>query len=217
MAAAVPRGGKQVHLGVAPPEEAALSIAQESAAQMAAPPFASSSRERKVKSEEQPPDMPAGARVKVEELPPMPAGAGDMLHDERPVLLEPVPPLAPEPPRKPPPSADPAHLVVYEAYVAIYDAVALKRGRVQSLNAKRRKRHNEILFNLGQTSNIRIDEPGAKAAKLYHSQSHWLNSDGPGSRVKVEELPPMPAGAHVKVEELPPMPPDARIRIEHAS
>ena len=162
----------------------------------------------------------------------MPAGAGDMLHDKHPALvLEPVPPLAPEPPQRPPPSADPAHLAVYKAYMAIYDAVALERGRVQSLNAKRRKRHNEILFKRGQTSNnIRIDEPGNKAAKLQavlgtasqpcrHSEtaSHLLNSDGPGSRVKVEELPPMPAGAHVKVEELPPMPPDARTRIEHAS
>ena len=66
------RGGKSVTLGFfATAEEAALIIARDSAAQAAAPPPPpASSRKRKVKSEEQPPDMPAGARVKCEEQPP---------------------------------------------------------------------------------------------------------------------------------------------------
>ena len=66
------RGGKNVHLGrLATAEEAALHVARASAAQPAASqPPAASSRKRKVKSEEQPPDMPAGARVKLEEQPP---------------------------------------------------------------------------------------------------------------------------------------------------
>jgi len=72
------RGGKAVSLGYfATAEEAALVFARVSAAQPAAPqPPSSSSRKRKVKSEEQPPDMPAGARVKLEEQPPpMPSDA----------------------------------------------------------------------------------------------------------------------------------------------
>jgi len=67
-------GGKLVYLGCfATPEEAALHVARTSAAQAAAPqpPPASSRKRKKVKSEELPPDMPAGARVKLEELPPM--------------------------------------------------------------------------------------------------------------------------------------------------
>jgi len=72
----VKRGGKTATLGsFATAEEAALVVARELAAQTlaqaAAPqPPATSSRKRKVKSEEQPPDMPAGARVKLEEQPP---------------------------------------------------------------------------------------------------------------------------------------------------
>ena len=68
----VKRGRKQMHLGVfATAEEAALHVARDSVAQAVAPqPTATSSRKRKVKSEEQPPDMPAGARVKLEEQPP---------------------------------------------------------------------------------------------------------------------------------------------------
>ena len=71
------RGGKKVTLGnFATAEEASLHIARASAAQATAPqPPAASSRKRKVKSEEQPPDMPVGARVKLEELPPMPPDA----------------------------------------------------------------------------------------------------------------------------------------------
>ena len=76
--AQVRRGGKTVTLGqFATAEEAALVVARDSAAQ-AAPqqPSAAASRKRKVKSEEQPPDMPAGARVKLEEQPPpMPSDA----------------------------------------------------------------------------------------------------------------------------------------------
>ena len=62
------RGGKEVHLGMyATPEEAALSYARTSEAQAAAPqPPATSSRKRKVRSEEQPPDMPAGVVVILE-------------------------------------------------------------------------------------------------------------------------------------------------------
>ena len=84
--AQVKRGGKSVTLGnFATAEEAALVVARDAAAQLPAqatapqPPSTSSmtsSRKRKVKSEEQPPDMPAGARVKVEEQPPpMPSDA----------------------------------------------------------------------------------------------------------------------------------------------
>ena len=75
--AQVRRGGKKVHLGCfATPEEAALCYARTPEAQAAGPqPTATSSKKRKVKSEEQPPDMPAGARVKLEELPPMPPDA----------------------------------------------------------------------------------------------------------------------------------------------
>jgi len=70
--AKVKRGGKTVALGsFATAEEAALVVARDAAAHVAAPqPPATSSRKRTVKSEEQPPDMPAGARVKREELPP---------------------------------------------------------------------------------------------------------------------------------------------------
>jgi len=70
--AQVRRGGEKVTLGTfATVEEAALVLARASAVQEAAPPPpAASSRKRKVKSEEQPPDMPAGARVKLEEQPP---------------------------------------------------------------------------------------------------------------------------------------------------
>ena len=66
------RGGEKVNLGgFATAEEAALAFARDSAAQAAASqPPATASRKRKVKSEEQPPDMPAGARVKLEEQPP---------------------------------------------------------------------------------------------------------------------------------------------------
>jgi len=65
------RGGN-VSLGCfATAEEAALVFARDAAAQAAPPqPSAAASRKRKVKSEEQPPDMPAGARVKLEEQPP---------------------------------------------------------------------------------------------------------------------------------------------------
>ena len=64
------RGGKDVTLGsFATAEEAALVFARDAAAAAPQPP-AASSRKRKVKSEEQPPDMPAGARVKLEEQPP---------------------------------------------------------------------------------------------------------------------------------------------------
>ena len=102
-----------------------------------------------------------------------------------PVLnLEPVPSLAPEPPRRPPASAHPAHLAVYEAYVAIYDAVALERNRVQCLNANRRKRHNAILMKLGQTSNSIM--PAGVRIKL---------------EPEIEEQPP-------------PMPPDAWVKLE---
>ena len=68
----VKRGGKTRFLGYfATAEEAALAVARASAAQTApAQPPAAASRKRKVKSEEQPPDMPAGARVKLEEQPP---------------------------------------------------------------------------------------------------------------------------------------------------
>jgi len=75
--AQVRRGGTTEALGTfATAEEAALVVARELAAQppaqAAAPqPPSSSSRKRKVyKSEEQPPEMPAGARVKLEEQPP---------------------------------------------------------------------------------------------------------------------------------------------------
>ena len=75
--AEVKRGGKNVTLGsFATAEEAALSYARTPEAQAAAAappapqPTATSARKRKVKSEEQPPDMPAGARVKLEEQPP---------------------------------------------------------------------------------------------------------------------------------------------------
>ena len=62
-----------------------LSAVQTAATQ----PPASSLRKRKIKSEEQPPDMPAGARVKVEEQPPdMPAGAR--------VKVEELPPMPPD-------------------------------------------------------------------------------------------------------------------------
>ena len=59
------RGGKKVTIGYfATPEEAALHVARASAAQVASPqPPATSSRKRKVKSEEQPPDMPADDEV----------------------------------------------------------------------------------------------------------------------------------------------------------
>ena len=76
--AQVRRGGKQLTLGsCATAEEAALVFARDAAAQAAAPqPPAAASRKRKVKSEEQPPDMPAGTRVKLEEqTPPMPKDA----------------------------------------------------------------------------------------------------------------------------------------------
>ena len=71
-------GGKKVNLGrFATAEEAALVFARDAAAQAAVPlPPAATLRKRKVKSEEQPPDMPAGARVKLEEQPPpMPSDA----------------------------------------------------------------------------------------------------------------------------------------------
>jgi len=70
--AQVRRGGENARLGhFATAEEAALIVARASVAQAAPPqPPAASSRKRKVKSEEQPPDMPAGARVKLEEQPP---------------------------------------------------------------------------------------------------------------------------------------------------
>jgi len=66
------RGGKTICLGFfATSEEAALAVARSPEAQAAPPQLpSSSSRKRKVKSEEQPPDMPAGARVKLEEQPP---------------------------------------------------------------------------------------------------------------------------------------------------
>jgi len=66
------RGGKSVTLGhFATAEEAALVFTRTPEAQAAPPqPSAATSRKRKVKSEEQPPDMPAGARVKLEEEPP---------------------------------------------------------------------------------------------------------------------------------------------------
>jgi len=76
--AQVKRGGKQVVLGYfATAEEAALVVARDAVAHASAPqPPATSSRKRKVKSEEQPPDMPAGTRVKLEEQPPpMPTDA----------------------------------------------------------------------------------------------------------------------------------------------
>ena len=75
--AQVRRGGEKAHLGYfATPEEAALCVAHTPEAQAAVEqPTATSSKKRKVKSEEQPPDMPAGARVKLEELPPMPPDA----------------------------------------------------------------------------------------------------------------------------------------------
>jgi len=80
--AKVKRGGKSVTLGnFATAEEAALVVARDAAAQLPAQatapqPPSTSSRKRKVKSEEQPPDMPAGARVKLEEQPPpMPSDA----------------------------------------------------------------------------------------------------------------------------------------------
>ena len=58
-------GAKQVTLGYYPtPEEAALNVARSSAAQPAAPQLPStSSRKRKVRSEEQSPDMPADVVV----------------------------------------------------------------------------------------------------------------------------------------------------------
>jgi len=61
----VRRGGKHVYLGnFATPEEAALHVARDSAAQAAAPqPPAASSRKRKVSSEEQPPDVSADVVV----------------------------------------------------------------------------------------------------------------------------------------------------------
>ena len=65
MATVRQRGGKQVTLGYYPtPEEAALHVARSSTAQAAAPQLpATSSRKRKVRSEEQPPDMPADVVV----------------------------------------------------------------------------------------------------------------------------------------------------------
>ena len=76
--AKVKRGGKTATLGYfATAEEAALVFARDAAAQ-AAPqqPSAATSRKRKVKSEEQPPEMPSGARIKLEEQPPpMPTDA----------------------------------------------------------------------------------------------------------------------------------------------
>jgi len=71
------RGGKDVMLGYfATAEEAALVFARDAEAHAAPQPPATSLRKRKVKSEEQPPDMPAGARVKLEEQPPpMPSDA----------------------------------------------------------------------------------------------------------------------------------------------
>jgi len=67
-ATAEERGSKFVHLGYfATAEEAALCYARASAAQTAAPqPPATSSRKRKVRSEEQPPDMPADLVVILE-------------------------------------------------------------------------------------------------------------------------------------------------------
>ena len=61
-------GGKAVYLGIfATAEEAALHVARASAAQAAAPqPPATSSRKRKVRSKEQPPDMPADVVVILE-------------------------------------------------------------------------------------------------------------------------------------------------------
>ena len=73
--AKVTRGGEKVTLGsFATAEEAALVVARDSGVQAAAPqPPAADWKKRKFKSEEQPPDMPAGARVKLEEeLPLMP-------------------------------------------------------------------------------------------------------------------------------------------------
>ena len=63
--AQVHRGGKQLTLGYfATAEEAALHVARASAAQAAAPQTpATPSRKRKVRSEEQPPDMPANVVV----------------------------------------------------------------------------------------------------------------------------------------------------------
>jgi len=75
-AAKLRRGGKMMGLGsFATAEEAALVVARKLAvqppAQPAAPqPPAAASKKRKVKSEEQPPEMPVGARVKLEEQPP---------------------------------------------------------------------------------------------------------------------------------------------------
>jgi len=79
------RCGKKVNFGYyATAEEAALVFARDSAAQAAPPqPSAATRRKRKVKSEEQPPDMPAGARVKLEEEPPpMPNDARVKLESE---------------------------------------------------------------------------------------------------------------------------------------
>jgi len=77
--AKVQRGRRTVALGYfATAEEAALAVARDSGAQAAAPqPLVFTSLgKRKVKSEEQPPDMPAGTRVKLEEEPPpMPSDA----------------------------------------------------------------------------------------------------------------------------------------------
>ena len=67
-AAQVKRGDKLAYLGLfATPEEAALHVARDSAAQAASPqPPVATSRKRKVKSEEQPPDMPADVVVILE-------------------------------------------------------------------------------------------------------------------------------------------------------
>ena len=76
--AQVKRGGKQLALGrFGTAEEAALILARYAGAQTAPQPSATRSRKRKAKSEEQPPDMPAGVRVKLEleQPPPMPPDA----------------------------------------------------------------------------------------------------------------------------------------------
>ena len=66
-----------------------LTYARASAAQTASPqPQTTFPRKRKVKEEEQPPDMPAGTRVKLEELP-------NMQPDAR-VKLEELPNMPPD-------------------------------------------------------------------------------------------------------------------------
>ena len=65
--AQVTRGGKAYLGSFATAEEAALHVARASAPRAAAPqPAATSSRKRKVRSEEQPPDVPADVVVILE-------------------------------------------------------------------------------------------------------------------------------------------------------